>query len=130
MKKDKKDLGNNYFKSGWQPSAEFDESTGIGEITHIWQDPNYKSKYDTILKDWGFDPEHFEIDGKVKASSWNTQLKGGDVETFYAFKGVVRRRHPQRDEWYDKLLKEVSKKKPLKKKKIKSNLAYILTLSD
>ena len=130
MKKDKKDLGNNYFKSGWQPSAEFDESTGLGEITHIGQDPNYKSKFDTILKDWGFDPEHFEIDGKVKASSWNTQLKGGTVETFYAFKGVVRRRHPQRDEWYDKLLKEVSKKKPLQKKKIKSDLAYIFTLSD
>ena len=130
MKKDKKDLGNNYFKSGWQPSAEFDESTGLGEITHIGQDPNYKSKFDTILKDWGFDPEHFEIDGKVKASSWNTQLKGGDVETFYAFKGVVRRRHPQRDEWYDQLLKEVSKKKPLQKKKIKSDLAYIFTLSD
>ena len=130
MKKDKKDLGNNYFKSGWQPSAEFDEATGLGEITHIGQDPNYKSKFDTILKDWGFDPEHYEIDGKVKASSWNTQLKGGDVETFYAFKGVVRRRHPARDEWYDKLLKEVSKKKPLKKKKIKSDLAYIFTLSD
>ena len=45
MKKDKKDLGNNYFKSGWQPSAEFDEATGLGEITHIGQDPNYKSKY-------------------------------------------------------------------------------------
>jgi len=39
MKKDKKDLGNNYFKSGWQPSAEFDESTGLGEITHIGQTP-------------------------------------------------------------------------------------------
>ena len=49
MKKDKKDLGNNYFKSGWQPSAEFDEATGLGEITHIGQDPNYKSKFDTIF---------------------------------------------------------------------------------
>ena len=26
MTRNKKDLGNNYFKSGWQPSAEFDEA--------------------------------------------------------------------------------------------------------
>ena len=132
MAKKKKpiDLGNNYFKSGWQPSAEFDESTGLGEITHIGTDPNYKSKFDDILKEWGFDPEHYEIDGKVKASSWNTQLKGGTVETFYAFKGVVKRKHPARDEWFDILLKEVSKKKPIKNKKIQSKQAFIWTMSD
>ncbi len=59
MKKDKKDLGNNYFKSGWQPSAEFDESTGLGEITHIGQDPNYKSKFDTILKYFQYTSHRF-----------------------------------------------------------------------
>ena len=127
---DKKDLGNNYFRSGWQPSAEFDEQSGVGEITHIGTDPNYKSKFDSILREWGFDPAVYEIDGKVRASSWNAQLKGGTVETFYAFKGVVRRKHPARDEWFDVLLKEVSKKKALKKKKITSSQAFIWCMSD
>ena len=127
---DKKDLGNNYFRSGWQPSAEFDEQTGLGEITHIGTDPNYKSKFDDILREWGFDPRYYEIDGKVKASSWNAQLKGGQVETFYAFKGVVRKKHPARDEWFKVLLKEVSKKKPLKKKNITSKQAFIWCMSD
>ena len=127
---DKKDLGNNYYRSGWQPSAEFDEQSGLGEITHIGTDPNYKNKFDSILREWGFDPKHYEIEGKVRASSWNTQIKGGNVETFYAFKGIVRRRHPARDEWYNKLLKEVSKKKPLKKKQHKGDTAYIFTMSD
>ena len=127
---DKKDLGNNYFRSGWQPSAEFDEQSGVGEITHIGTDPNYKSKFDSILREWGFDPAVYEIDGKVRASSWNAQLKGGQVETFYAFKGVVRRKHPARDEWFDVLLKEVSKKKALKKKKITSSQAFIWCMSD
>jgi hypothetical protein len=127
---EKKDLGNNYFRSGWQPSAEFDEQTGLGEITHIGTDPNYKSKFDDILREWGFDPRYYEIDGKVKASSWNAQLKGGQVETFYAFKGVVRKKHPARDEWFKVLLKEVSKKKPLKKKNITSKQAFIWCMSD
>ena len=130
MAKKKKDFGNNYFPSGWGPKYDFDEQAGVGEITHVGTDPNYKSKFDSILLEWGFDPEYYEIEGKVRASSWNVQLKGGDVQTFYAFKGIVRRRHPERDEWYDKLLKEVSKKKPLKKKKLKGDTAYIFTMSD
>ena len=60
------------------------------------------------LKEWGFDPEIYEIEGSVKASSWNTQLKGGVVETFYAFKGIVKKKNPARDEWFDKLNKEIS----------------------
>tara|TARA_R100000329_G_scaffold42314_2_gene39266 strand:- start:1968 stop:3116 length:1149 start_codon:yes stop_codon:yes gene_type:complete len=126
----KKDLGNNYFRSGWQPSAEIDEQSGLGEITHVGTDPDYRNKFDSILQEWGFNPEHYEIDGKVKASSWMTQMKGGRVETFYAFKGIVRRKHPARDEWFAVLLKDVSKKKPLKKKKITSKQAFIWCMSD
>jgi hypothetical protein len=126
----KKNLGNNYFRSGWQPSAEIDEQSGLGEITHVGTDPDYRNKFDSILQEWGFNPEHYEIDGKVKASSWMTQMKGGRVETFYAFKGIVRRKHPARDEWFDVLLKDISKKKPLKKKKITSKQAFIWCMSD
>ena len=126
----KKDLGNNYFRSGWQPSAEIDEQSGLGEITHVGTDPDYRNKFDSILQEWGFNPEHYEIDGNVKASSWMTQMKGGRVETFYAFKGIVRRKHPARDEWFDVLLKDVSKKKPLKKKKITNKQAFIWCMSD
>ena len=86
---DKKDLGNNYYRSGWQPSAEFDEQSGLGEITHIGTDPNYKNKFDSILREWGFDPKHYEIEGKVRASSWNTQIKGGNVETFMLLKVLL-----------------------------------------
>ena len=44
------ELGNNYYKSGWQPSIEFDENTGKGEITYVGTDPDYKNKYDSILE--------------------------------------------------------------------------------
>ena len=77
------ELGNNYYKSGWQPSIEFDEETGKGEITYVGTDPDYKNKYDSILEDWGFDPKYYTIEGTVRASSWNTQLKGGETATFF-----------------------------------------------
>ena len=69
------ELGNNFYKAGWMPGYEIDNVTGLGEITHVGNDPNYQSKYDDILKEWGFDPNLYEIDGQVRASSWNTQLK-------------------------------------------------------
>ena len=46
MAKKKKDFGNNYFPSGWGPKYDFDEQAGVGEITHVGTDPNYKSKFD------------------------------------------------------------------------------------
>ena len=54
---------NNFFKAGWKPTMDFDHTTGTGEITHVGTDPNYESKTDEILKEWGFDPRLYEIDG-------------------------------------------------------------------
>ena len=124
------DLGNNYFPSGWRPTYDFDETTGLGEITHVGTDKNYKNKFDEILMQWGFDPKHYEIDGKVRASSWNAQLKGGNVETFYAFKGIVRRKNPLRDEYVAKLEKVISRKPKLKKKKFGGDQAFLFMMSD
>ena len=78
--------GNNFYKSGWQPGLEVNEATGQGEITHVGTDPDFRNKFDSILRDWGFDPNLYEIVDTVKASSWNVQLKGGTTDTFFAFK--------------------------------------------
>ena len=74
--------GNNFYKSGWQPGLEVNEQTGKGEITHVGTDPNYRKKFDQILEGWGFDPNIYEIEGSVRASSWNAQLKGGQTTPF------------------------------------------------
>ena len=79
---------NNFFKAGWKPDIEIDQTTGKGSIVHVGTDPNYQNRLDDVIREWGFDPKEYEIDGILKVSSWNTQLKGGRVETFYAFKGL------------------------------------------
>ena len=124
------ELGNNFYKAGWMPGYEIDNVTGLGQITHVGNDPNYQSKYDDILKEWGFDPNLYEIDGQVRASSWNTQLKGGTVETFYAFKGIVRKKKPGHDKYFKQLLSAAKRKVPVKKYDKGGDTAFMFFMSD
>ena len=122
--------GNNFYKSGWQPGLEVNEQTGLGEITHVGTDPNYRNKFDSILRDWGFDPKLYYIEGSVRASSWNVQLKGGTTETFYAFKGVVRKKNPGHDKYFQELFKQAKKKPPIKKKTLGGDTAFLFFMAD
>ena len=122
--------GNNFYKSGWQPGLEVNEQTGFGEITHVGTDPDYRNKFDSILLEWGFDPKHYEIEGSVRASSWNVQLKGGKTETFYAFKGIVKKKRPGHDKYFQQLFKQAGKKPPITKKFDAGDTAFMWFMSD
>ena len=123
-------LGNNFYKSGWQPGYDINPQTGMGELTHVGTDPNYHNKYDEILRDWGFDPKKYEIVGTVRASSWNTQLKGGQVETFFAFKGIVKQKVPGHDKYFQELFKQAKKKAPIKTKYSGGDTAFMFFMAD
>tara|TARA_R100000995_G_scaffold79254_1_gene50233 strand:+ start:608 stop:1777 length:1170 start_codon:yes stop_codon:yes gene_type:complete len=125
-----KEWGNNFYKSGWQPDIEVNEQTGLGHITHVGTDPNYRTKFDEILRDWGFDPKFYEIEGAVRASSWNAQLKGGETTTFFAFKGVVRKKRPGHDKYFQSLFKQAAKKPPIAKKYNAGDTAFMWFMSD
>ena len=105
-------------------------ATGKGEVTYVGTDPDYKNKYDDILRGWGFDPKYYEIEGTVRASSWEGQLKGGRTTTFFAFKGVVKRKNPALDQYFDKLVKEYSRKPKLKDTNFGGDTAFIWTMAD
>ena len=124
------DWGNNFYKSGWQPGLEVNEQTGLGEITHVGTDPDYRNKFDSILQEWGFNPEHYEIEGSVRASSWNVQLKGGRTETFYAFKGIVKKKRPGHDKYFQELFKQAKRKPPITKKFNAGDTAFMWFMSD
>jgi len=125
-----KELGNNYFPSGWKPSVSFDKSSNTGDITHV-QPADNNFKFQSLLADWGFDPEQFYIDeDTVKFSTWDTQLKGGKVEQMFAFKAIIKRKHPEKDDYFLALQKEIKNKKPIKIKKTKGDTAYFFFLAD
>ena len=54
---------NNFFKAGWKPDIEIDQTTGKGSIVHVGTDPNYQNRLDDVIREWGFDPKEYEIDG-------------------------------------------------------------------
>ena len=78
----------------------------------------------------GFSPNEYEIVGQVRASSWNAQIKGGKVETFYAFKGIVQRKNPKRDKYTKELIRHISKKTPLKKQTLGGDTAFMFFMAD
>ena len=125
-----KEWGNNFYKSGWKPGVDVNDQTGQGEITHVGTDPNYTNKFDQILRDWGYDPEHYEIEGTVRSSSWSVQLKGGRTETFFAFKGLVKKKSPSHDKYFNELFKRASKKPPVVSKYKQGDTAFMWFMSD
>ena len=127
--KHNEDLGNNYYPSGWSPNASYDEVTKRGNITHIQKHTN-TFKYEKLLEDWGFSSKEFYIDeDTIKFSTWNAQQKGGHIVDMYGFKAVIKRKNPNHDKYYKKLLAEVKKKKPIKNK-TGGNCAWFYFMSD
>ena len=116
-------LGNNYYPSGWKPKIDFHKKTNKGEVTHV-QAGQDNFKFNSLLTDWGFSPDEFFIDqDSIKFSTWDTQLKGGRVEQMFAFKAQIKRKHPEKDNYYKELENEIKNKKPIKVKEqpIKNN---------
>ena len=67
---------NNFFKAGWKPDIEIDQTTGKGSIVHVGTDPNYQNRLDDVIREWGFDPKEYEIDGILKGLSEDLNDKG------------------------------------------------------
>ena len=124
------ELGNNYYPSGWKPQRSWDNNTNTGEVTHI-QPADNNFKYDSLLTEWGFNPQEFYIaEDSIKFSTWDTQLKGGVVEQMYAFKATIRRKKPKHDKFYKEIKDQVAKKRPLKVSKQKGDYAYFFMCAD
>lgn len=125
-----KELGNNYFPAGWMPKREWDNESNSGIVTHV-QAEESNFKYNSLLKEWGFNPEEFYIEEEtIKFSTWNAQAKGGKVIDMYAFKATIRKRSPRKDKFFKELKAQIRNKKPIKVSKDLGEHAYIFCCSD
>ena len=124
------ELGNNYYPSGWKPQRTWDNNSNSGEVTHI-QAGTDSFKFNSLLKEWNFDPQEFYIEeDSIRFSTWDTQLKGGKVEQMYAFKAIIKRKKPKHDKFFNDLLKQVKNKKPKKISTKKGPNAYFFICAD
>lgn len=66
---------------GWEPSIELEGDTG--KVTSTPQTDGKISDFSSLLTDFGFDPEEFEVIGTARISKW--QSAGGEWLTSYKF---------------------------------------------
>lgn len=71
---------------GWEAKVEFDGEKG--EVVTLPQTDGNITDFSQILAESGFDPEEFEIEGKVRFSKW--QVYDGTHRTSYRFQVVKK----------------------------------------
>ena len=78
-------------------------STNTGELTHVQpHDDNFK--FNSLLESWGYDSKEFYIEeDKIRFSTWQTQIKGGEIVDMYAFKAIIKKRNPHHNKFFRKL---------------------------
>ena len=128
--KHNQELGNNYYPSGWKPRIDYDYGTNTGELTHVQpHDDNFK--FNSLLESWGYDSKEFYIEeDRIRFSTWQTQIKGGEIVDMYAFKAIIKKRNPHHNKFFRKLERQIEKKKPIKVSQDTGELAYMFFCAD
>lgn len=85
---------------GWEASFDFNEDTGVGEVTSTPQTDDKITDFSQILEQFNIDPEAFEVDGGARISKWQMwdrrlekdgETRGGPV-WLTAYKFRIRRK--------------------------------------
>lgn len=101
--------------TGYEPGID----TESGKITGRFNEPltddgALLKSFDRLLKEWGFDPEHFTVDlDRINFRTWDAHYGiHRPPERFYYYKADIVRRRPVAE--LDDLVSRIRRKKPLK----------------
>ena len=112
--------------TGWEPGVDTDKGTVTyrssakpDSVSHDWQ---------FILDDYGLDPKLFQVVEPVQVRSWDTQVKGGQVERMYYYRAAIISTVVSVD--YDELVKTVRKRPTRKPIPEVAGRSLVVCLSD
>tara|TARA_R100001509_G_scaffold68752_1_gene38091 strand:- start:1367 stop:2581 length:1215 start_codon:yes stop_codon:yes gene_type:complete len=117
-------------KKNLETGVEWDEKKGKGQAKIKSKDKPSKKIWDAHLKEWGFDPNEFEVlNNTVQYRGWDTNMGNGQVERMHYYKADIVK--IGQNPYYDptELIKEIKKKKPRKNTE-KGTQAFLVALSD
>jgi len=92
--------------------------TAAGKVAWRSETPiaveDYDDKFADLLREWGFDPDLFELEKeRVEVMTWDAHYGiGQDPKRFWYYKGVVVRKRPKAE--LDDLVKRIRSRKPIK----------------
>lgn len=114
---------------GWEPGVVWDGSQGVG-VSKPQPYDGSEVDHPSLLVQWGFDPEKYEIEGPLEYRQWDTNVGGGVIETmrYYKAKIVARSFAPMAS--MDDLIAQIKKHKKLKKTPPVGEGAFVVALAD
>ena len=128
-KESNKKLAKQKYPIGWQPHAEYDPKSNKGTLVSRGtqeQEPEFA----TLLLEWGFDPEEYEIVGNLQVRTWDMNMGGGETQQAWYYKADIRKKIPSLDTDYGQLLKEIKSYKPKTAPVKKGNTAFMYYVAD
>ena len=128
-KKHNEALAKEKYPTGWQPHAEYDPKTNKGTLVSRGtkeQEPEFA----TLLSEWGFDPKEYEIVGNLQVRTWDMNMGDGNVQQAWYYKADIRKKVPDFDTDFAKLLKEIKSYKIKKTDIPKGDSAFLYLCSD
>lgn len=128
-KESNKKLAKEKYPIGWQPHAEYDPKSNKGTLVSRGtqeQEPEFA----TLLLEWGFDPEEYEIVGNLQVRTWDMNMGGGETQQAWYYKADIRKKIPSLDTDYGQLLAEIKSYKPKTAPVKKGNTAFMYYVAD
>jgi hypothetical protein len=78
---------------GWEPGVSFDGTKGT--ITARSTEP--KPNWSDLLKEWGFDPNLYQVVEPVQVRTWEAAIGNGATKQFWYYKADIRSGSPEAD---------------------------------
>ena len=128
-KKHNEALAKEKYPTGWQPHAEYDPKTNKGTLVSRGT-KNQEPEFATLLSEWGFNPDEYEIVGNLQVRTWDMNMGEGQKEQAWYYKADIRKKIPDRDTDYAKLLKEIKSYTVKKQNIAKGDMAFMYYVAD
>jgi hypothetical protein len=114
---------------GFEPGISYNPNTNVGSVvSRPTTNPN--PTFDSLLREWGWDPKLYEIVGNLHVRTWDMNMGSGIKEQAWYYKADIRKKNPDRDSDLKKLIDEIKKHKPRKKVQTKKGVGFFYFASD
>ena len=120
---------NSKHPKGWEPGVVWSGDGGVG-ISQPREFDGSPVDHAELLKEWGFDPEKYEVEGPLEYRQWDAAIGLGDTKTMRYYKAKVVPRAWTEMASLDALIKQVKSHKKPKKQAPTGEDAFVVALAD
>lgn len=114
---------------GWEPGVVWGGTEGVGVSKPVPYDGT-EVDHASLLTEWGFDPERYEIEGSLEYRQWDAAIGEGIVQTMRYYKAKIAPRSSLPMASLDDLISLVKKHKKSKVKVPTGESAFVVVLAD